>query len=135
MADLWIRTQNKEMLTKIEDVGFVKDSQTNGYVILETKTSMPTWHHLHFGGAIILGVYKKREKALQVLDEIQKLLVQPTAFLKADMPQGFPLEAANEYIKQINKFCEQNNLLCVGSKDVEVIPTNNTNIVYQMPEK
>ena len=133
--EIWIRTQNKEMLTKIEDVSFIKDSQTDDYVILTTKTSVPAWHHLHFGGATILGVYKTKEKALQVLDEIQNLLVQPTAFLKADILQGMSLEDAKKCIRHVNKFCRQNNLTYIGSKDIEVIPSNNANIVYTMPKE
>ena len=61
--------------------------------------------------------------------------MQPTAFLKKDIPQGMTFEDANKYIEQINEFCKQNNILYIGSKDCEIIPTNNTNIVYQMPEE
>ena len=133
--EVWIRTQNKEMLTKIEDVSFIKDSQANAYIILTTKTSVPTWHHSHFGRATILGVYNTRERALQVLDEIQNLLVQPTAFLKADIPQGVSYEDANKYNELIFDFCKQYNFTYIGSKDIEVIPSNNTNIIYTMPKE
>nr|DAT76314.1 MAG TPA: hypothetical protein [Caudoviricetes sp.] len=121
MADLWIRTQAENLLLRVDNIAYC-------------GTEIYTYNH-EAATSIDLGTYDTEERAKEILDEIQNLLVQPAAFLKADMPQGFPLEATKEYIKQINKFCGQNNLLYVGSKDVEVIPTNNTNIVYQMPEK
>lgn len=121
MADLWTRTQGRNSLLKVDNINCC-------------GTKIYTNNH-EAAMSINLGEYDTEERAKEVLDEIQKLLVQPNAFLKADIPQGFPLEAANEYIKQINEFCRQNNLLYVGSKDVEVIPTNNTNIVFTMPEE
>lgn len=121
MADLWIRTQNRNSLLKVDNINCC-------------GTKIYTNNH-EAAMSIDLGEYDTKERAKEVLDEIQKLLVQPTAFLKADMPQGFSLEAANGYIKQINEFCRQNNLLCVGSKNCEIIPTNNTNIVFMMPEE
>lgn len=121
MADLWIRTQNGNSLLKVDNINCC-------------GTKIYTNNH-EAAMSIDLGEYDTKERAKEVLDEIQKLLVQPTAFLKADMPQGFSLEAANEYINQINKFCGQYNLLCVGSKNYEIIPTNNTNIVFMMPEE
>lgn len=121
MADLWIRSIDGYTLTKVKTLS-IEQSGEHYSVFGDTK-DYP------------LGYYKTSERAKEILDEIQKLLVQPTAFLKADMPQGFPLEATNEYIKQINKFCRQNNFLYVGSKNCGIIPTNNTNIVFMMPKE
>lgn len=121
MADLWIRTQGGNSLLKVDNINYC-------------GTKIYTNNH-EAAMSIDLGEYDTEERAKEVLDEIQKLLVQPIAFLKSDVPQGFPLEAANGYIKQINEFCRQNNLLCVGSNNCEIIPTNNTNIVFMMPEE
>lgn len=126
MSDLWIRTQGVDCnigssLVKVSTLEIEPSGKF--YAIWDSSLKYP------------LGCYKSKDRAMEVLDEIQKLLVQPTAFLKADMPQGFSLEAANGYIKQINEFCRQNNILCVGSKNCEIIPTNNTNIVFMMPEE
>lgn len=127
MADLWIRTQ---------EGANCYDNNQNTLIqctnIIEENGSLLT---IQDNKTYLLGTYDTKERAKEILDEIQKLLVQPAAFLKADMPQGFPLEVANEYIKQINEFCGQNNLLYVGSKNCEIIPTNNTNIVFTMPEE
>lgn len=127
MADLWIRTQESVNCYSNNQNTFIQCTN-----IIEENGNLLT---IQDNKTYLLGSYDTEERAKEVLDEIQKLLVQPTAFLKVDIPQGFPLEAANEYIKQINEFCGQNNLLYVGSKKCEIIPTNNTNIVYQMPEK
>lgn len=121
MADLWIRTQNRNSLLKVDNINYCG---TKIYI-----------NNHEAAMSIDLGEYDTEERAKEVLDEIQKLLVQPIAFLKSDVPQEFPLEAVNEYIKQINEFCRQNNLLYVGSKNCEIISTNNTNIVFMMPEE
>lgn len=121
MADLWVRSQDGDILTKIKTLNIAVDE--GKFSIFEDKYSFP------------LAYYKTEKRAKEILDEIQKLLMQPTAFLKVDIPQGMTLEVVNEYIKQINEFCKQNNLLFVGSKDYEIIPTNNTSIIYQMPNE
>ena len=123
---IWIRTQDKETLINCECIQVNEIYSRDGGFCLKTDID---------GSPVYLGAYKTKEKALQVLDEIQKLLVQPIALLKADMPQCLSDEGANKYSEQIFDFCKQYNFIYVGSKDVEVIPTNNTNIVYQMPEK
>lgn len=59
--DLWIRSQNKKDLKKAEHIGvfnekiYVNGYEENGYCI---------------------GTYKSKERALEVLDEIQELLVE-----------------------------------------------------------
>lgn len=124
---IWIRTQDKEMLTKIEDVSFIKDSQTNAYVILTTKTSIPTWHHLHYGGAIILGAYKTKERALQVLDEIQNLLIKSNRIFVNKKINDFDLEKLKPILNGID--------VVVADKDTKIASINTNTIVYQMPEK
>lgn len=121
MADLWIRNQERNLLLKVDNIACC-------------GTKIYTNNH-EAAMSIDLGEYDTEERAKEVLGEIQKLLVQPTVFLKADIPQGFSYEDANKYVEQMNEFCEQNNLLYIGSKDCEIIPTNNTNIVYTMPKE
>ena len=59
--ELWIRSQDRKRLTKVEDIYMVEDE--NNF------TS-------YIGNNIVghLGEYKKVGRALEVLDEIQKLL-------------------------------------------------------------
>lgn len=58
---LWIRSQDRKRLTKVEDIYMVEDK--------DNFTS-------YIGNNIVghLGEYKKVGRALEVLDEIQKLL-------------------------------------------------------------
>lgn len=122
MADLYIRSIDGCTLTKAKTLNI--ESCESCYVIYgDLDYSLP------------LGAYKTEERAKEVLDEIQKLLTRPTAFLKANMPQGSSYKDANNYSEQIFDFCKQYDFIYIGSKDIEVIPTNNTNIVYQMPEE
>lgn len=120
MADLWIRTQNRNLLLKVDNINFC-------------GTKIYTNNH-DAAMSIDLGKYDTEQRVLEVFDEIQKLLLQPIAFLETTIPQGMSLKDVNRYIKHVNKFCGQNNLLYVGSKDCEIVPTNNTNIVFTIPE-
>ena len=64
--ELWIRNQDKEILIKIDRIGIEKFDDGYGIVTYErigTKNE--------FG----LGLYKSKERALEVLDEIQCHLV------------------------------------------------------------
>lgn len=57
--DLWIRSQNKKELIKINHLVLI-DEEIRGVI--------------DNGCYIMLGSYKTKERALEVLDEIQKLL-------------------------------------------------------------
>lgn len=58
---MWIRSQNKECLVKLDDfVHYFYDDRENEHGI---------GSHM-----ITLGVYESKERALEVLDEIQKIL-------------------------------------------------------------
>ncbi len=59
---LWIRSQNREQLSKPNKL-YVKILNEERYEILSGE------------GFYVLGTYKTKERALEVLDEIQKLLM------------------------------------------------------------
>ena len=63
--ELWIRSQDKEQLRKIVDLKYQKGTidDDNIEAILGT-TQYDEWE--------VLGIYKTKERALEVLDEIQK---------------------------------------------------------------
>lgn len=65
--ELWIRSQDKEQLRKIVDLKYQKGTIDDGNIeaILGT-TQYDEWE--------VLGIYKSKERTLEVLDEIQKLL-------------------------------------------------------------
>ena len=74
---LWVRSQDREQLRKIVDLkyqkGIIDDDSIE--VIIGT-TQYDEWE--------ILGVYKSKERALEVLDEIQRIL-HPTVFMSAEI--------------------------------------------------
>lgn len=61
--DLWIRSQDKEELIKINSRLFIRHIENVGYSIMNDLCVDD--------GFITLGTYKTKERALEVLDEIQ----------------------------------------------------------------
>lgn len=59
--DLWIRSQDKELLIKVDLISMDKVVEENGEYDIR-------FHN------IVLGRYKSKERALEVLDEIQSKL-------------------------------------------------------------
>ena len=57
---MWIRSQNKELLIKCNDIA-IENNQIIGYFDKETEYEN-------------LGTYKSKERAIEVLDEIQELI-------------------------------------------------------------
>ena len=90
--NLWVRTQDKECLTNISNIQYVYKNNIHG---LGT----------YYDNLKILGTYKTKERALEVLDEIEEYIT-PTLSLLDDTLNG----------KQI---CQVGNIL---------------SMVYQMPE-
>ena len=67
--ELWIRSQDKEVLQKITSL-FVND---DGYIF--------SYDYIN-SNEVFLGKYKTKERALEVLDEIQKILNLEYTFLQ-----------------------------------------------------
>ena len=59
--DLWIRSQDKTTLEKVQALQICENPDG-------------TWF---FNSGLILGEYKTKERALEVLDEIQKYILLP----------------------------------------------------------
>lgn len=64
--ELWIRSQDKEMLFKVNNSLIIKhnDNVENGMYFIECDGSK-------------IAMYKTRERALEVLDEIQQYILLP----------------------------------------------------------
>ena len=100
--DLWIRSQDKETLCKVDDIHIEEQS-------LYTDT------HLK----ICLGTYKTKERALEVLDEIQMLL-QPIIKYEPIVQEEYnPAYTYRNFIKVDD------------NTEIKELST----FVYQMPEK
>lgn len=67
--DLWIRSQDRESLTKVSDVEYT-------YKKGDLYTDVRGKHYIgtYYDNLKILGEYKSKERALEVLDEIQAIL-------------------------------------------------------------
>lgn len=75
MSDLWIRTQDKSSLRKV-----------NGVILLnlewEERWALFPDTHEDVSKCMHLGTYKTKERALEVLGEIQKLLMNDVILFK-----------------------------------------------------
>lgn len=65
---MWVRTQDKESLMKVDNISLGIDVDTKEPNRLFTFVDGVTT-------SFTLGKYKSKERALEVLDEIQKLLI------------------------------------------------------------
>ena len=67
--ELWIRSQDKESLTKVSNVEYT-------YKEGDLYTDVRRKHYIgtYYDNLKILGEYKTKERALEVLDEVQDLL-------------------------------------------------------------
>ncbi len=78
--NLWVRSQDKECLVKISNIQYVLRKETNCGISTE----------YHYIGTYekILGEYKTKERAIEVLDEIQNILkpkyILDTSSIKPD---------------------------------------------------
>lgn len=70
--ELWIRSQNKETLIKCEKI-----------LVEKGKDSFALLNYIDTKNWFRLGNYKTKERALEVLDEIQKIL-EPKIIYKVD---------------------------------------------------
>lgn len=73
---MWIRSQDKKILTKIDDLCIDGANQI-------------------WGGCFLLGKYSSEEKALKVFDEIQDEL-DSEVFYETDLPDVFEMPQDDE---------------------------------------
>ena len=107
--ELWIRTQDKMRLVKPNRLAIKGDSRTIGegdYYIYESQNSLR------------YGTYTTKERALEVLDEIQSLL-QPTIEYKPIVQEEYNPAYTYKYFVKVDDNIEIKEL---------------STFVYQMPE-
>lgn len=106
--NLWVRSQKKAYLINISNLII---EEYNGYYGIETKTGESIFE---------LGTYKTKERAIEVLDEIQNIL-KPKYILDTSS------------IKPNGDFYEENEMIFqdyTANAKIEELST----FVYQMPE-
>lgn len=77
--NLWIRSQNKKALIKVNELFIVKCYKD--YMITDYPVDYPNDGVTDLG--INLGTYKTKERALEVLDEIQEVLMPKIKVLQS----------------------------------------------------
>ena len=102
--DLWIRSQDKNNLLKVVNVKL--DSRT-----LYANTKTDEW-------AVKIGFYKTKERALEVLDEIQKL-IKPIFKINYEYDDSQPI-IDGEWLKSLKAESKIEELSCY---------------VYEMPKE
>ena len=63
--ELWVRSQDKEILVKVNNLSLVFSNKDEDCEIINSFEDHQCWE---------LGTYKTKERALEVLDEIQNIL-------------------------------------------------------------
>ena len=105
--NLWVRSQDKRILQKVDNI-FLDANYENKRI------------STYDGDNIELGTYKTKERAIEILDEIQNIL-KPTI-----ITMGYECEL-KENIKDKTSF----NLDMIPTKtEIQELST----VVYQMPE-
>lgn len=107
MSELWIRSQDKEKLVKVENL-----TTSQGYENQFDGKSLLTYR------GIVLGVYESQSRCIEILDEIQKLML---SICEIENHQG-TTEAFGTGVITLS-----------AQPDIEVVSM--PFIVYEMPEK
>lgn len=105
--ELWIRSQDRERLMKATDIR-VAYLEHIGWLIEDCDE---------------LGRYKSKERALQILDEIQNIL-QPRIIMK---------EPEIDYDDMINSLTD--NIVLKTTQKIDMELKEAGQVVYQMPEE
>lgn len=109
--NLWVRSQDKESLVIISNIQYILRKEIDCGISTE-------YHYIgtYYDNLKILGTYKTKERALEVLDEIHKCIIDKEV-----------LHGCNSLLTLINKSTLKNA--------EEIIDRTEKIAVYEMPEK
>ena len=109
--ELWIRSQDKERIIK-----------TNQLDVMELDTDVdPRYNHFGlYANEYLVGEYKTKERALEVLDEIQNILNPMIVFKNCECTEDIL-----DNIKELGACCVRDNA------HIEQLST----CVYEMPKE
>lgn len=118
--ELWIRSQDKKSLIIANEITY----QQSGSVM---------YNGLHceiYNGKTLLGTYETKERALEVLDEIQNILINDN---KTILQPRYPvriedLESMKNWYQNLN-----DNSISIYGNEIEVVNSNKSILVYEMP--
>lgn len=110
---MWVRSQDKDKLVNVNSFEIDKFVKDGNYIYdVSEKQFLNNDYYIYSSETGIIGIYKSRERALEVLDEIQ-------AYLE------------NNYLS-INDMPQHNNGLIANGL---ILFPNNKQTVYQMPKE
>lgn len=107
--ELWIRSQDRECLMEVDRLDL--DMSYNARIMAG-------------GFDTLLGEYKTKERALEILDEIQNILMPKTII-------RFDEVVKQDDIKRITKAFEENDPIIFSKSTIEHFDT----YVYEMPKE
>lgn len=112
--ELWIRSQDKYTLMKIEEIQICENPDR-------------TWF---MNAGIVLGKYSTKERALEILDEIQSKL-------KGIFLMKMKDEKYSKYIEDGKKYLENLNGIGIVTGDAcfDIEPITKDIYVYEMPKE
>ena len=120
--ELWIRSQDKESLLKIENISINNENWVLGNLISDdNKCICDYWK---------LGHYETKERALEVLDEIQSKLKQQF-IVKADVL----MSNKDIDMEEIRLNYKYNKDFIIQDSGFEIIPVNDNVLIYEMPKE
>ena len=108
--DLWIRTQDKKDLIKVDYISYE--------IAIEDK-------HILWYKSIDLGTYKTKERALEVLDEIQNIINAKTII-------KFQCFVPEERIKQVKEAIDKYSIIELPDYEIKQLAGV---IIYEMPKE
>lgn len=117
--ELWVRSQDKMSLVNVNCVQYVCIESINEHCII--------------GSGVDLGIYTNKERCLEILDEIQKIL----------MADPIPLltftncDVSEDTYNGLNEMYKKGNLLalCTSTSEENIKVIEKSTVVYEMPEK
>lgn len=121
--ELWIRSQNKEHLVNADRVYYWREFLTDPYSVVHKITT----------GKETLGKYDSRERCLEILDEVQKILSADPVPLLAFTNCNVTEDTYND----LNEIYKKGDLLTLyaNSPQENVKIVEKSAVVYEMPEK
>ena len=125
--ELWIKSQDRENLIRFENLFYFNNCNEMPSVG-ENYILNKMW--IGDKDCVVLGKYKTKERALEVLDEIQSKLKQQF-IVKADgliSRKDIDIEEQRLTWKYDKEFIMQDS-------GFEIIPVNSNVLIYEMPEE
>lgn len=113
--ELWIRSQNREILTKVNNLRLFYSKYENVFVIEDYDD---------------LGIYKSKERALEVLDEISNKIKNQFILKEKTILKPEDLLKHKRWLEY-----EYNNDFIVQDESYEIHPINSGIVYYEMPEE